>query len=234
MRHVLRLSCVLAAALAGYGPAHAATVAYTGYAIADGQLGTWNFSQAMVTIRFVSDTRNVTTFTENGVTAYRNDAGYATVTISQGTTSVSAHIAAHQIYVRSNPTNGSAGFGSYAVGPYYPLVLSCYGNTTCDPAYLIGGPDGEILPALADITLAPADTVFYSPALMQVESDLKGPALLTGYTIACAYYDPNNFSACQIPSSQAISTDHGNLVFTDQYGGSSKGFLNITPVKSDD
>ena len=236
MRQALALGCAVAAALAAHGPAQAAPIVYTGYAVTDGQIGSWSFNQAQVTLQFRGDSRNVYTAPELSGTAYRNDVGYATITITQGTTSVVAHLAPHQVFVRYNPTLGSAGFGSFAVGPLYPIVFSCYSQVTCDATDTVangGFPAGETLPALAVVNGSPGEAVYYSPALSDLlTTDLRGPTLLTGYVLACANFDFTNGNCISAPS-QPIVTDQGNLFFTGQYGNG-KGFLNVTVGSSDD
>jgi hypothetical protein len=229
MRKALALGCVVAATLAAYAPARAEPIVYTGYGVADGTIGSWTFTQAQVTLQFRGDTRNTYTAPELGGNAYRNDVGFATIVITQGTTSVAAHLAPHQVYVRYNPTLGSAGFGSFAVGPLYPIVFSCFGAGTCDPTLTVANgdfPAGEILPALSHVLYSPGDAAYYSPALSDLlTADLRGPALLSGYVLACANYDSNN-GVCPGAPSQPIVTDQGNLFFATQ-DASGKGFLNI-------
>jgi hypothetical protein len=219
MRQALALGCAVAA-LAAYGPARAEPIVYTAYAVTDGQIGSWTFTQAQVALRFLGDTRNTYTATEGSAAVFRNDVGFASITITQGAQSVVAHLAPHQVYVRYNPLYGSAGFGSFKVGPLYPIVLSCDDALTCDPSQTVASgsnPGGEILPALTDVFAAPGDAVYYSPDLAELlATDLRGPTLLTGYVIACANYDFTN-GDCPSAPSQPIVTDQGNLFFTGQY-----------------
>ena len=230
------LGCAVAATLAANGPAQAEPIVYTVYAVTDGQLGSWSFTQAQVTMRFLGDTRNTYTATENGQSVFRNDVGFVSMVVTQGTKSVVAHLAPHQVYVRYNPTVASAGFGSFAVGPYYPIVVSCSNAVTCDPTLTVANgnfPAGETLPALGHVLNTPGEAAYYSEALSDLlTTDLRGPTLLTGYILACANFDFTNGNCIAAPS-QPIVTDQGNLFFTGQ-DASGKGLLRAVVESEDD
>src|SRR6267378_3790478 len=82
MKQANKLALALALLALGYGPANAAPVVYSAYAVTDGQLGSWTFTRAMVVIRLKGDTRNTVTTTQGSATVYINDVGSASVTIN--------------------------------------------------------------------------------------------------------------------------------------------------------
>lgn len=239
MRQLSGLGCAMTLAMAASGQASAAPVDYTAYLITDGQLGSWTFSQARVTLQFRADTENTVATTVNGATVYRNDHGHATVVITQGAKTVVADLGRNQIYVRYDPVNGSAGFGSYAVGSLYPIALGCEKSpATCNPADVVsstaaGSPGQQTLQALVDLNAAYAtDSGYYSSAVPGLETNLKGPALLTGYAIACASYDFINGSCPSNPGTP-ITTDQGDLYFHGQ-DYSQKGIFTAVLGEQDD
>jgi len=195
-------------------------VLYSLYGVADGQLNGVPFSGAQFRLDFRSYTIDTKSVVENGVTVYRNDVGQAVLTLQQGLSTTVANIEANQIFVRYDPTNGVVGFGSYAVGPYYPVVLTwCTEPAGCPPIES-NYPDFQILGALIQLHEYPQDSMFYSPAVPKLATQLRGPALLGGFLYACLSFDFTTLTCPSIPSTP-IKTDHGDLYFQTQtaYGG---------------
>jgi len=73
----------------------------------------------------------------------------------------------------------------------------------------------SIIGALAQLKAAPNDLVFYPAAVRALHTELRGPALLTGFMDACLAYDVSNLRCPSIPGTP-IRTDHGNLYFQKQ------------------
>jgi len=195
-------------------------VLYSVYGVADGQLNGLAFSGAQFRLDFRTYTNYTRSVVENGVTVYRNDVGQAVLTLQRGLSTTVANIAPNQIFVRYDPTNGVAGFGSYAVGPYYPVVLTwCTEPAGCPPIET-NYPDSQILGALIQLREDPQDSMFYSPAVSALATQLRGPALLGGFLYACLSFDFTTHTCPSIPS-VPIQTDQGPLYFQTQsaYGG---------------
>jgi len=205
----------IALAAATCGGARAEPVLYSIYGAVDGRLNGQNFSDAQFRLDFRSDTVHTRAVVENGVTVYRNDRGNAVLFLTQGIATTVAHIAAEQIYVRYDPTNGVVGFGSFAIGPFYPVSLDWCGlPMDCGPMSP-GVPVASTLGALAQLAVAPQDSMFYSPAVPHLATQLRSPALLDGYVDACYAVDVTTLSCPSIPP-VAIRTDHGDLYFQKQ------------------
>jgi hypothetical protein len=233
MKHVLILGSALLMTVF-CGAASAASIVYTAYVVTDGQLGGQKFSDAQVTLQFRGDSEDAVTTTENGTTVYRNDEGRAMVIITQGASTTVARIEPHQIYPRYEPLSGAVGFGSYAIGPHYPIVMGCvYSPIPCTPAVPSSGfPAGQLVTALQDMLVTPADSVYYSAPVQAQQTDLRGPALLGGYVVACVSFDLTNLQCPGIPAT-AIKTDQGDLYFQGQLGDG-KGIFAAVVSRSDD
>jgi hypothetical protein len=68
-------------------------------------------------------------------------------------------IAANQVFVRYDPTNGIVGFGTHGIGPFYPVSVGwCTVPLGCGRIGT-GAPDITILGALAQLKAAPNDLV---------------------------------------------------------------------------
>jgi hypothetical protein len=218
MKHARILSLALALLSLAYGPANAAPVVYSGWTVADGQLGSWTFNQALVTIQMKGDTGNTVTTTVGSSTVFVNDVGTATVTIRQGGYSVTARLDPNQIFARLDIVNGQVGFGSTA-SPYYPFSLGCFSNPAgCDSSSIgaAGGgfSTGQINEALVDVIGAPGDSSYYSAALSaEANDDLRGPMLMTGHAFMCLNFDSTN-EVCPSVLPPALTTDKGNLYFS--------------------
>ena len=164
-------------------------VLYSVYGVADGRLNGVQFSGAQFRLDFRSYTNDTRSVIENGVTVYRNDVGQAVLTLERGLSTTVSNIAPNQIFVRYDPTNGVVSFGSYAVGPFYPVALNwCTEPSGCPPIET-NYPDFEILGALVQLRVSPQDSMFYSPAVPALATQLRGPALLGGFLYACLSFD---------------------------------------------
>jgi hypothetical protein len=191
-------------------------VLYSLYGAVDGRLNGQAFSDALFRLDFRSYTADTKAVVENGVTIYRNDAGQAVLFLTRGGKTTVVNIAPNQIYARYDPTNGVVGFGSYAVGPFYPVSLDTCGVPPCGPPATTS-PEHSILGALAQLRQAAQDSMYYSPAVPKLTTQLRGPALLTGYVDACfsIVIDPLPPHCPSIPS-VPIKTDQGDLYFQKQ------------------
>jgi len=69
--------------------------------------------------------------------------------------------------------------------------------------------------ALAQLKAAPNDLVFYPAAVCAQATELRGPALLTGFMDACLAYNVTKLVCLSTPSTP-IKTDQGNLYFQKQ------------------
>lgn len=191
-------------------------VLYTLYGAVDGRLNGQAFSDALFRLDFRSYTAHTRTVVENGVTVYRNDVGQAVLVLTRGVQTTVVNIAPNQIYVRYDPTNGVVGFGSYAVGPFYPVSLDTCGAPPCGPPATTS-PEHSILGALAQLREAAQDSMYYSSAVPKLATQLRGPALLTGYVDACVSIVINPLPPhCPSIPSVAIKTDQGDLYFQKQ------------------
>jgi hypothetical protein len=225
----------VAMTLAAFQAARAEPVVYTAYVITDGQLAGKAFSGAQVTMQFRGDTANVLTTIENGATVYRNNAGRTVMFITQGAQTQVVHIAPHQLYVRYDPLNGVIGFGSFAVGPTYPIKLGCSFDAACEPNVIgtSGFPEGQSVSALQDVLNTPTDAPYYSADVLAQETNLQGPTVLGGYLVACVAYDFVVGRCPSIPAS-AITTDQGDLYFQGQLSVGKGIFSAVVGGRDDD
>lgn len=224
----LGLICLLGAS----SVVEARGVLYTVTTVTDGQLGATPFSQAVVTLRFLGDTRHVQVDTSSGHTIYTLTEGVATVSVNPGTVTTTASFAPGQIYVRYDVTAGVVSLGSGASSTY-PIALDCsYAScSTGDWAVGFGTSDGTA-GALADLAAAPADSALVSPATAQLPANLSQNTLLTGYVSACpAPYDPTT-GLCQVVS--PLQTNHGSFYLEDHYSGGGQLNTGVFTVRLQD
>ena len=200
------------------GAASAETIVYKLYADTHPfvvQLGTQTLT-GTVMLELVSDTRYTRSVLENGVYVYRNDHGNASITVTQGSTRVTARIDPGQLFVRYDPTNAVVGFGSHALGlgVGYPLTLSCdYPHNGCafgSTNSMFTNTFGDIVSALADIKALSSEQTLYSLAVPGEATQLKGSTLLTGGIGSCTTAFDSTTSTCASPTTP-INTDHGPL-----------------------
>jgi hypothetical protein len=200
------------------GNAHATPVVYSIYGVTDGQLGSLTFTSAPVTLTFRGDTEDVTMTTSGGVVEYRIDQGEATVAVTvQGSTTV-ASIDRGQVYVHYAVQDRLVGFGSNAVGPYYPFTLAC-GETPATCNYKGGGFSSTVIvSAVADVLSNSSDIPFYSSAVLDLPETLTRSTLLTGYINACgvAYMFQAGSPPCPSPPATLIHTSQGYFYLKDE------------------
>jgi hypothetical protein len=200
---------------AACGSAAAVPIVYSIYGSVDGELNGQSFSEAEFRLELRTDTVHTVTAIENGVTVYRNNQGTALLYLTRGKVTTVAHIAANQLFVRYDPTNGIVSFGTNGIGPYYPVSLGwCTVPLGCGKIGT-GFPQNSILGALAQLTVAPNDLVFYPAAVRAQATQLRSAALLTGFMDACLAYNVTRLVCPSIPSTP-IRTDQGNLYFQKQ------------------
>jgi hypothetical protein len=216
--------------LLGAVSVEAAPIVYSFYGVASGQLGGVPFSEAQIRLDFNTDTATTVTAIENGATVYRNDQGQAVLVLSQGAMTKVAQIAPNQVFVRYDPANRLLTFGSYANGLYYPISLAwCVPQPQCVSMPWLIDDIGAIVYALGDIATNPSDSVLYPTGVAALATDLRGPALMTGFVTACGVplsYNPGGWN-CPSTAGTAIQTDRGDLYFQESRFG--MGIFTATP-----
>ena len=195
--------------------ASAEPMVYAVYGAVDGLLNGEAFAGAEMKLELRTDTLQTVTVIEDAVTVFRNDHGNALLHLTRGALTTVVHIAANQIFVRYDPTNGIVSFGTRTIGPFYPVAVGwCTLPLGCGP---IGTQvaDGSITGALAQLKADPNDRMFYSPGVPAQATKLRGPTLLTGFMDACVAFDVAKNNCPTIPDTP-IKTDHGDLYFQKQ------------------
>jgi hypothetical protein len=232
MRRLIASAVVLVTVMCAN--AFAVPVIFTLYAVTDGKLGSQTFSSSPVTMTFLGDTENVRMDTANGAILYRIDRGRASVAVTIAGNTTVAHIFSGQVYVHYDVRNAIVGFGSYAVGPDYPLTLSCSPGSTCTFQNGVQSQGyGQILDAIADMTAEPLNSPLYSAAVQGLPVTLAKPTLLTGYTHACGPgYDFTNAPPCASAPATLIHTDHGDFYLQDQ-AENGKGIFTVEYAPED-
>lgn len=224
--------------------ADASRVVYTLQTVADGSIGGHVFNQALVTLQMISSTKSVRTHpsqVDATKTEYENHAGYATVTVDDGGTVISAEFEPGEVYVRYDTGAGVAGFGS-KISPTYPIALGCSDAAyPSESNYKVDCLQGEAWNYLnfyypeyifRDGILAqliyPQDP---SPGIQALPQSLSQNTLLTGPVHACAGvytidpsimngYLPGDLSVCAAPAPRGLRTSKGELFLQDGVGGS--------------
>jgi hypothetical protein len=227
-------------------------VVYTLQTVADGSIGSHAFYQALVTFRMFSKPRSLTTLPSPvDVTKplYVNQ-GFATVTIDDAGTVISAVFAPGEVYVRYDTGAGVAGFGSQ-ISPTYPVALNCAnGAYPSDNNYPVDCFQGV---ASDYLSINDASQIFHggtlaqlnypvdpSPGVTALPQSLSQNTLLTGSTHTCAgvytvgpspqfpYYFPGDLLVCGGPAPRGLHTSKGDLFLQDLVGGSlDLGFATI-------
>src|SRR3974390_1654780 len=212
------------------GTAAAVKVTYKGFTITDGKLGSWQFHNARVYLRFESDTENVQFIQPyidpnnpqyGTVDVLINQTGKASVVIVTNGGTVSANFAPNEIFVSLDlgDTFDTPHLGARGVG---------FGSVTAtglEPAYPLGVEDGTV--DWGDINQDNSDAAA-SPELAQLPVDLVRPSGLSGRAWSCVGF-PNNCAAAN-----PLHTDKGDLYlyqsYTTAYGSPlSAGFF-VTEV----
>jgi hypothetical protein len=233
-QHATRFLAVLmahACIVVSGGTAVAHPVVYTLRTVTDGAIGTHAFHEALVTVRLVSDTRDVRTESNaRGDVIFTNRDGKATITIVDAGRTIVATFAPGEIYARYDLTSGIAGFGSN-IGPTYPLALDCQQYVGPDTStysqdcqqgswfYDLVAVDGTV-EALA----APSGGLYtVSAATVALPKSLARSTLLTGRIHACAglygFDSDGDLLACATAAAHGLATNRGGLYLQDEVGG---------------
>ena len=219
----------------------AAPVVYTLKTVGDGKLGTYVFSEAVITIVQVSDTSQVVATPSGSGTLFVNQGGYARVTVAQNGRRVVAKFNPGQIWVFYDTGTGIAGFGS-SISPTYPVALDC--NNTVNPgtsytadcqsgngANASVGFYGDLDGTLSALFLG---TTEFTPQTLVLPKSLSQSTLLTGHAHMCAatytignsantFDDLGNLGICSAPAPIGLMTNHGGFFLQDMVGGSNPG-----------
>jgi hypothetical protein len=213
------LLTLLAAASASANP-----VVYTLRTVADGKIGTYVFSEALVTFQMKADTANIVTQPSafNGGTVFTNY-GKTTLTIVDGTRIIFATFE-DPLTVRYDTGAGIAGFGS-SISATYPIALNCSESNDCPnpggAGFLGSGTLGVLLGVPPNAYGASQETLRL-PVSLAMTTLLTGPA----FSCAAAYTVENPGSpfpylgVCGAPAVQPLRTSRGNFYLQDQIGGS--------------
>jgi hypothetical protein len=219
-------------------------VVYTLQTVADGSIGSHVFYQALVTFRMIGNPKSVTTQPSpiDATKPLYENHGYATVTVDDGGTVITAKFEPGEVYVRYDTGAGVAGFGSQ-ISPTYPVALNCAnGAYPSDKLYTVDCLQGA---AWDYLNINDSFEIFHGGTLAQL-SDPQDPSagvtglpeslsqntLLTGSTHTCAgvysigpspqfpYYFPGDLLVCGGPARRGLHTSKGDLFLQDQVGGS--------------
>lgn len=195
--------------------ANAEPITYTGFTIADGKIGTWEFHNARVYLKFESDTKNVQLlqlsvpgFDTPAAVAY-NATGVARITIFADGKRVHATFAPNQIFVSADlgdaPGGSPRGIGFGSLWPSGP-----------NPTYPLGIQDGMIDAGDAIENGGPASAL--SDELAAQSPDLMHPTTFSGRAWICTdFLSPRD---CPIPT-DPLKTDRGDLFLYQKYIGGS-------------
>ena len=249
MRKLLRAAALLGLCVSSL-TALAQPVVYTLRTVADGQLGSWTFSQATLTLTFTGDTRTVHSESDAfGTNVLVNRDGQATVTVSQGGKSTSARFGAGQVYLRYDMGNNIVGFAS-AIAPSYPIAMNCFGaywSTLLGTTGAVIGPDctsndaplvftgghsniGTSDAAFQAQTGVPLDEVF-STATVQLPLNLSQTTLLTGLAHTCATSYNADSTSCTTPAPAGLLTNRGLFYLQDQLPSGLDDFANSAQLR---
>jgi hypothetical protein len=203
--------------------ASAVQITYTGYTIANGQLGTWKFKDAQVYLRFSGDTNDVQIgFIENVYVSYIGPynaqqlctgpaiyKGTASVTIISGGRTVHATFAPNQISVSSDlgglDPNGVIGFPR-------GIGFGICGPNGFEVAYPLAIQDGT----------ADQDNQFgthqFSAELLNLNPFLTGPADFSGRAWVCFGFiaNPGSSASCA-DTPPPLKTDKGDFYLFERY-----------------
>jgi len=235
-RAIWGMAAILCMAFGLITSAAAAPVIYTGFTIADGQLGSWSFHNARVTLRFLGNTNDVQVIqfpdpfdpTATAQVALISN-GTASVTISTMRKTVHATFAPNQIFVSLD--QGTPQYGQLVGGRGVGFgMFSATSPGGVEPAYPLGVEDG---------TIDWGDAFFPSPELQQ-PTDLTETTAFSGRAFVCLGFPDRS---CPAPTSaQALHTDKGDLLLFQPYENTFAGdtiqagfFLtDINPTFSED
>jgi hypothetical protein len=223
--HALK-SLLLTLLATAAGSASANPVVYTLRTVADGQIGTHVFSEALVIFQMKADTANIATRPSafNGGIVFTNT-GETTVTIVDGTQIIFATFT-DPLTVRYDTGAGIAGFGS-SISPTYPIALNCSQTQDC-PNPGDAGSDGS--GTLGVLLGLPPNEGSASQEALSLPASLAMTTLLTGAAFTCAgaytIANPASFpftqtlEVCGAPAALPLRTSRGGFYLQDQIGGS--------------
>lgn len=204
--------------------ASAAPITYTGYTIADGQLGGWSFHNAQVYLSYTGDANDVQFGNVSGVfVAYTGpyalqqlctgpvtNRGTAAVTIISGERVVHATFAPNQISVSTDLGGADInGVGGFPRG----IGFGVCAPTGFEPAYPLGIQDGTI-----DQDNFFEQSHHFSAELLNENPGLTGPANFSGRAWLCFGFQANpGSSATCSPTPPALQTDKGDFYLFQHY-----------------
>lgn len=204
-------------------------ITYTGFVIADVQIGANLYFGAQVYLSLEADARNVMPLPNRtcpslprGVCGYINDGGRAKVKVISGNQTITAHFTPNQIYAFFDIAQASVGFGSHIGGQdfrAYPLTLTQHdladGVTPCFVGNACSLTENSLIGAVADIQ-STGDTANYTPETATLTVDLKSAMTLSGPASSCTSFDPTS-SVCSSPTVVALQTDQGGFYLFAPY-----------------
>ena len=200
-------ACLGVALIAIATGAWAAPVTYTGYTLANGQIGSWAFTNAEVTITFHGDTSTVQQNSSLGVNLSFQPTGTASVRIAKGEHVVHANFQQNLILVSIDQSNGGVGFGyfdssglttpDHVASPTYPLGICC------------GGGSVDI-----DINFSGLNFMSLSYELNSEPMDLGSNSAYSGRAYICPTFPAVD---CFTPPTVALPTDQGDLYLYAPY-----------------
>jgi hypothetical protein len=217
------LCALVSSVLLSIASAALAPITYTGYTIASGQLGSWQFKDAQVYLSYTGDANDVQTGYVAGVfVAYNGPydlqqlctgpfvhTGTARVTIVSSDRTVHATFAPNQISVSADlggldPNN----VDGYPRG----IGFGVCAPTGFEPAYPLGVQDGSI-----DQDNQGGSHQFSSQETAQ-NADLTGPASFSGRAWTCFGFgaNPGSGATCS-DTPPALTTDKGNFYLFQHY-----------------
>ena len=133
------------------------------------------------------------------------------MTVTSGGHAVSASLRTGQVYVYWDIDKASVGFGSTAGGRGYPLSI-----TANQDSFSNGLVENSSVGAVADLTLAPAESTFYTAETPTLATDLTNETALSGAASSCVAFDPVT-SACSNFTPVALQTNLGPLYLFEPY-----------------
>jgi hypothetical protein len=198
--------------------ARASPIAYTGFTITDGELGSWSFTNARVYLRFEGDTSDVQnqTITDptTGESADVNliTKGRASVLVVAAEKVVHATFAPNQLFVSldlGNPNDFDFGPGGRGVG-FGSFSTTAPGGI--EPAYPLGVEDG---------TIDWGDAALPSVAVQELPTTLTQGTAFSGRAWVCPGFPDRSCPGVR----QALKTSKGDLYLFQPYQVSAPGFL---------
>lgn len=204
-------------------------ITYTGFVIADVQIGPNFYGGAQIYLSLRSNTRKVVPLPNqtcpalpNGVCGYMNGEGDASIRVISGTSTITARLASHQIYAFFDISTASAGFGSHVGGQdyrAYPLTLTKHDLAASLNYCPIGNgcslTQNSLVGAVADIA-STGDTQNYTPETATLTTDLKSPTTVSGAASSCTAFDPTT-SICSSTTVVSLQTNLGAVYLFEPY-----------------